>query len=304
MTTLESPLSHTSSALSFASERLRDQDDVAMAAVRADPGAFRAVSPRLRGCRELLETAMQLSKHNIDILRFASDELRNDRELVTQCIKQGKASLLDASRELQTDRDFVLEAIRLNGSFLEHASHRFRDDDDVVECACSDSMANYCFASERIRSKPALLKRLVLFLKENPEKAKVLMRNIPTCAIDEDIALLMFELVDLDDFDLVRRIPGFVIHGEVWKSAKAKFGLERLLDLNWEGYPMKELALFAVRKNGCLYAQASRALRNDRDVVMAALQQDASVYYMLKKRWQRDFDVRCAVKRALADKGI
>ncbi len=45
-------------------------------------------------------------------LEYASEELRNDREIVLEAIKNSGYAILYASEELQKDRNFIMKAVK------------------------------------------------------------------------------------------------------------------------------------------------------------------------------------------------
>ena len=65
-------------------------------------------------------------------LRYASDELQSDREVVMKAIKQNGNALQYASRELQNNRQIAIEAVKQDGTALTHASMALRHDRVVV----------------------------------------------------------------------------------------------------------------------------------------------------------------------------
>jgi predicted RNA-binding protein (virulence factor B family) len=71
-------------------------------------------------------------KQNGDSLQYASEELKNDKEVVLEAVKQYGRSLLYASEELKNDKEFVLEVVKQNGDSLEYASEELKNDKEVL----------------------------------------------------------------------------------------------------------------------------------------------------------------------------
>ena len=65
-------------------------------------------------------------KNHGHALRFASAELRGDREIVLAAVKQRGCALLYASAELRGDREIVLVAV------LQYEYDQFRNESDVA----------------------------------------------------------------------------------------------------------------------------------------------------------------------------
>ncbi len=61
-------------------------------------------------------------------LWFACEELRYDREVVMEAVKQNGGALRFASQELKGDRETEREAVKQNGRALEFASEELRRD--------------------------------------------------------------------------------------------------------------------------------------------------------------------------------
>ena len=64
-------------------------------------------------------------KQHIHTLRFASDELKADKEVVLAAVGQGGRALRYAS-ELKADKEVVLAAVGQNGDAVEHATDELR----------------------------------------------------------------------------------------------------------------------------------------------------------------------------------
>ncbi|TQC54492.1 DUF4116 domain-containing protein, partial [Mycoplasmopsis cynos] len=64
-------------------------------------------------------------------MQFASEELKKDREVVLEGVKQDGFVLRYASQELKKDREIVLEAVKRNGYALQFASEELKKDKAV-----------------------------------------------------------------------------------------------------------------------------------------------------------------------------
>ena len=71
-------------------------------------------------------------KQNGWALRFTSEDLQKDREIVMATVKKNWWALQDASENLQIDRVIVMAAVKQNGWALEFSSLDLRGDCDVV----------------------------------------------------------------------------------------------------------------------------------------------------------------------------
>lgn len=68
-------------------------------------------------------------------LQFASDELRNDKDIVLNAVKQNGSSLKLASERLQNDKDIVMTAVQQNRYALMYASKELQEDYDIQKAA-------------------------------------------------------------------------------------------------------------------------------------------------------------------------
>eukprot|EP00927_Polykrikos_kofoidii_P039272 TRINITY_DN33694_c0_g1_i1.p1 TRINITY_DN33694_c0_g1~~TRINITY_DN33694_c0_g1_i1.p1 ORF type:complete len:529 (-),score=98.21 TRINITY_DN33694_c0_g1_i1:126-1712(-) len=87
-------------------------------------------------CRSDREVALAAARRGgEDVLGFAAEELRRDRELVLLAVQSFGISLKDASIDLRHDPEVVLTAVRSDGRALSHAADRLRRDREFVGAA-------------------------------------------------------------------------------------------------------------------------------------------------------------------------
>ena len=75
-----------------------------------------------------LEIIMEAVKQDGLALRYASEQLKNDREFVMEEVKQNWWALYYASKQLKNDREIVMEAVKQNGLALRGASEQLKND--------------------------------------------------------------------------------------------------------------------------------------------------------------------------------
>ena len=91
----------------------------------------------------------------IDVLkrfRYASETLRNDRNVVLTAVAQNGYALQHASETLRNDDKVVLAAVAQNGYALEYASETLRNDRNVVLAAVAQDGRALMHASETLRN--------------------------------------------------------------------------------------------------------------------------------------------------------
>lgn len=88
--------------------------------IRKDAGTLEYLSELYKNDEEIvLEAIKSTSPRYISPLRFASERLRSDREVVQRAIQLNAHSILHASAELQSDREVVLAAIQSDGNLVQ-----------------------------------------------------------------------------------------------------------------------------------------------------------------------------------------
>lgn len=83
-------------------------------------------------------------------LKTASEELRNNPEVVTAAVTAAGAALQYASEEMRHDRSVVLAAVTSNGSALRYAAKELRCDREIVLAAVRGSALALRYASEEL----------------------------------------------------------------------------------------------------------------------------------------------------------
>jgi hypothetical protein len=86
-------------------------------------------SDRIKNDREVILNAV---KNNGKILRFASDELKNDREIVLIAVKNWGLSLQYGSKNLRADKEVVLAAMKENSLAFKYADESLKTDKDIL----------------------------------------------------------------------------------------------------------------------------------------------------------------------------
>lgn len=118
-------------------ERYFDDLEIVHAAVAHDGHTLSYVSDRLRTNREIVLTAV--SNYGC-ALKCASETLRNDREVVLAAVANDGYALQYASETLRDDREVVRTAVSNCGYALEYALETLRNDRELVLAAASNSI--------------------------------------------------------------------------------------------------------------------------------------------------------------------
>nr|WP_306674589.1 DUF4116 domain-containing protein [Endozoicomonas sp. ISHI1] len=121
-----------------------------------------------------------LLKHG---LKYASQRVRNDRELVLEAIAKHPLDLQYASEEMKRDKEVVLAAVNRNGYCMGHASPKLQDDYEFVMTAVEKSPEALRYASERIRRDKNIINSVIA------HSIKFLMDASETVLNDRDYIL-------------------------------------------------------------------------------------------------------------------
>ena len=101
--------------------------------------------------KEQLLEAIGNDAHSATTLKFASEELRNDKDFVLKAIRRNGYALQYASDGLKGDKEFILKVMQINGLTLKYASERLNDDRDVVLEAVKNNGKSLAYSSVRLR---------------------------------------------------------------------------------------------------------------------------------------------------------
>ena len=94
-------------------------------------------------------------------LKYASQQVRNDKDLVLPIIAAHPDDLKYVSEELKNDKDVVLAAVRQKGGLLGHAGWEAKDNVEVVMAAIANNTDALEFASERVRGVKSVIEMAV-----------------------------------------------------------------------------------------------------------------------------------------------
>ena len=163
------------SPLKYASESLRNDMEVVLAAIQKDGRAISYASDNLKKnvdlvfeslkkgaglsyftylpfdlqTRENLLLTLKNGGGDIDLIPI---DLRSDKEILMFAIKYYAKNLSQASAELKNDKEIVLAAVKSSGEVLEYVSDELRNDPEIVLAAVSQNGAALKFASEEMKN--------------------------------------------------------------------------------------------------------------------------------------------------------
>ena len=154
-------LSNNERGLYNASEKLKDDKEVVMAAVsnqihkEGDYPSLYHASEKLKADKEVIMAAV--NKNGL-ALRYASDELKDDKEAVMTAISNNGVALQYASEKLKKEEEIVKTAISNNGAALLNVSDELKADKEMI----IKSLNNKLLSSGKFLSVWKLAKKLFL----------------------------------------------------------------------------------------------------------------------------------------------
>ncbi len=228
-------------------ENLRINDkDVALAGVKdGRSDILRFLSDALKNDKDVVLAACSRKIYSNEF-KYASNELKQDKEFVLSLVmNQGKA-LEDVSEELQNDRDVVLAAVKSHGDALKYAGKELQNDKDIVLAAVS-SYSWYSwtleYASEKLRND----------------------KDVVSAAIQCSGYALKYAGAELQN-DKAIVLAAVSSYGEALEYASYNLQGDR------------DVVLAAVNANGKALKYASRVLQDDKDIVMDAIIENFNAY--------------------------
>ena len=90
-------------------------------------------------------------KQNGLALEYASDTLKNHRQIVLAAVRQHGSALYHASETLKNNHQIVLAAVTQNGWMLEHASEKLKNDRQIVLAAVTQNGRALGHASDTLK---------------------------------------------------------------------------------------------------------------------------------------------------------
>lgn len=238
--------------------------------LRKMPHELHNLSEQFRNDKKYVVLAVE---KDYTVLHNVSPEFKNDKEVITRAIKgseflyergykqpQGGNALQFASEELRNDKDLVLLAVKETGTAIRHASENLKQDTEVIKEALFNTKEAFQYLPHTFKDdKKFVLESIDQFVSQwlGPKGEQLGMSsNLP-----QPGSILAHVSDRLRDN---KKVVLASIEHETEFSLKDVS--ERLQD-------DKEIVLKAIKKNSSNFKYASEDLRNDREVVYAAIKE-------------------------------
>lgn len=119
-------------AFKHASPPLKSDPNFLISALQKCGGIIKFLPESFRSQRNFVLAALSNGEWNSTILKYASEDLRGDREVVLAAVKANGYALEHASKELHGDLQVVLAAVKSRPYALKHASEAFYNNSEFM----------------------------------------------------------------------------------------------------------------------------------------------------------------------------
>lgn len=137
--------------IQFVSYELRDDYEIIMKAVNAAGIALDYASERLKNNKDIVLAAMRNQAWS---LKAASEELRSDATIFLEAIKSDIRNLQFASSILKNDYHFIFQGVNMQGVALQHASKDLKQNLDIILAALNENLDAGQYISPKLKSAP------------------------------------------------------------------------------------------------------------------------------------------------------
>jgi len=250
--------------LDLVDENITDNREFVTEVIKKNPMAYRSVSPRLKKDKELLLLAFKsINDYGIyNMLMYADDTLKSDKELVLKILKLNSDQYKFIAPELKKDNDFILSIIKKTGKGLEYATKEQRSDKSLIIEALK--LNTWAF-SEADNS----LKRDRAFILD--EVAKVDYTNF-IFSIDKSLLKdksFVYELFKRNFF--VENSPFYSDKALILKLINDTNGSVSLSYIDKNLFKDESFMLTAIKKAGQGLKYATKEQQNDKALVLKAI---------------------------------
>merc|ERR1719162_1651812 len=93
---------------------------------------------------------MAAVQNNSYFLKYAAEEMQNDKEVVMAAVQNTGCALEYAGEEMQNDKEVVMAAVQNNGCALEYAAEEMQNDKEVVMAAVQNDGFALKYAAKEV----------------------------------------------------------------------------------------------------------------------------------------------------------
>lgn len=216
--------------------------------VSEKPWIYRYLSDEVKGTRKIAEETFKASG---DLLEFAPEQFKADKELVSIAVETGDAFLY-ASEELQHDKEIILKALEWDSCIIEELDEVFYEDLDVMYKAVEMDAENYTYFPKTLQ-------------KDKEIALACVRRNCETYNF-------LCDKLQNDDEIVENAVKEGISLADISENAK-----------NYQDIVgNKEIVLQAIKQhNGDQIVYASDALKSDAEIIEYALEHELTHLFYL-----------------------
>lgn len=207
-------------AIAYATQELKDNDELAEMAVKKSGYALQYLSSRLRNDPKIVKEAVKQNgdalqfarkgiKDNDEIVkvalmqngeavRYASDRLKKDEEIGKIAVKNRGVALGDLDKELKANKEIVLLAVKQCGGAITYADSKLKGDIDVVtQAAIQNEDILYWGISPEIKDNPKIMEQIRATVKKAREDKNKQIREIDSQVTPEQRKMALSEIAKM-----------------------------------------------------------------------------------------------------------
>jgi len=98
-------------------------------AIRRKPLTIKFASQAIKNNKEIV---LRVIKHNGELLRYASERLKNDKQILLVAMMKSDGAFVYRGESLREDRDLSLIAVMRNGCLLSHVDKLQKNDKEII----------------------------------------------------------------------------------------------------------------------------------------------------------------------------
>ncbi len=242
-----------------------------------------------------------------ECLKFASDSLRSDVNVVIKAVRSSPAAIAYASEDLQNNRIFIKQAVNQNGDAVKYVKDAFRNDKGIALLAVRKNGGNLAYLSEDLQNDvdviEASLGGKLYKLKNAPEKVRdnkeFAIKTLSTYGGQLEVVSERLRA----DKDVVTAAVGSAWNALQFASEELRADRDVVLAaVSHDGYALqfasvelqddKEIVLTAIGNyEGDVLEYASERLKDDKETVLAAVKRSEYSIGFASERLRHDADV-------------
>lgn len=253
--------------LKYGGDSIKKDKEIGLYAINHDRHAFgRAFAELDISLKDDIDVAWAAIKRYGGSYKVVSDRLKKDRDLALAAVKWGAFMWKDVAQSLKDDLGFVHAAAKLNPEVIEHMDERLRQDKAIVLIASSHSKK----AETLIKGSFRRDKDVILAAIEKSDGALPLLLGESFQSDEEFIRSAVRK-----NGGALRYAPEKFIKDKKTVLAAVRNSGIALAFAGKAHQQDRDIVLSAVTQNWRALAYADKALRNDPDIVSAAARQNA-----------------------------